>query len=105
MGSTECNDGREGFPIGYRPMEETMGDRIQRLRKARGFSVEELARRLGVTQAAVYKWQVGDTRDIRNETLALLCKELATDLPYLVWGEDRAPKTPRSGPTRHRRSS
>lgn len=79
-------------------MVESRGQRIRRLRIARGLSLEAFAQLVGVTRAAAWKWEhagvwEGKDRDIRNETLGLVVKALGTDLPYLLWGEDRAPKT------------
>ncbi len=36
-----------------------MAERIQHLRKSRGFSQEELADRVGVSRQAVSKWESG----------------------------------------------
>ena len=38
-------------------MNESIGTRIARLRRARGFTQEELAERLSVTAQAVSKWE------------------------------------------------
>ncbi len=90
-------------------MEETPGDRIKRLREARGLTQPALARLLiamgapaTLTKAAIHKWETGDTKNMQNATFILLCQALATDGPYLLWGPDRAPPTvrpPRTGPT------
>lgn len=40
-------------------LNEELGQRIQQLRKAKGFSQEELADRVGVSRQAVSKWESG----------------------------------------------
>ena len=37
----------------------TMGEKILNMRKARGWSQEELAERIGVTRQAVSRWEAG----------------------------------------------
>lgn len=80
-------------------MDEEIGERIKRLRIARGNSLQGLADRLialgataTLTKAAVSKWENGDTKNMKNETLVLLADALGTDVRYLLWGEARAPK-------------
>jgi transcriptional regulator with XRE-family HTH domain len=68
-----------------------MGDRIRQLLQAQGMSQAELARRVGVTRAAVQKWISGDTANMENAALLLTARELHTDAAYLVWGPDRKP--------------
>jgi DNA-binding XRE family transcriptional regulator len=85
------NDGIRGTDASL-PHMESMGDRIKQLREAKGFTQAELARRLDVGRAAVNKWENGETANIENATFLLLCVELGTDPPYLVWGPDRWPE-------------
>lgn len=79
-------------PLGaYAAPMETRGDRIRQLRKARGYSQAELARIVGVTKSAISQWELGGTFDLKLEPLAKLLRALSTDLPYIVWGDRRAP--------------
>lgn len=91
------NDGIRSPERPSQPME-TMGDRIKNLLVIRNMAQAELARRVGVTRAAVQKWISGDTANMGNATLLLVAKELGTDPAYLVWGEDRKPSAPPSPP-------
>ena len=93
MGAGPVNDGIREHAASSSTMadDETKQQRIKRLREARGLSQAELGRRLGVTRAAVQKWENGDTENIENATFVLLCRELGTDPAYLIWGPDRAP--------------
>lgn len=79
-------------------MNETMGDRIKRLREARGLTQPALARLLvsmgaptTLSKAAIHKWENGDTMNMKNATFVLLTQALSTDAPYLLWGPDRVP--------------
>lgn len=84
------NDGIRPHAASFGAME-TIGDRIKQLLEAQGISQAELARRVGVTRAAVQKWISGDTNNMENAALLLTARELHTDPAYLVWGADRKP--------------
>lgn len=77
--------------VSYAVLMETMGDRLKRLRVARGLTQPEFAKKVGVTKSAVSQWEDGSTKNLKLEVLALVLEVLNTDLQYLVWGEDRAP--------------
>lgn len=88
---------------------ETMGERIRRLREARGLTQPALAKLLvamgapaTLTKAAVHKWETGDTQNMHNATFILLAQALGTDPPYLLWGQDRTPTLPRQVPKEKR---
>ena len=70
---------------------ETMGDRIRSLRRARGLTQAELAKLCGVTKSAVSQWEGGSTSNIKLQALLALLAALHTDVPYLLYGPDRAP--------------
>lgn len=70
---------------------ETMGDRIKFHRQAKNLSLEQLGELCGVGRAAVYKWENGDTANMRIESFLLLCQAFDVDGPYLAWGPDRKP--------------
>lgn len=79
-------------------MDETMGDRIKRLREAKNLTLPALARLLvsmgapaSTSKATILKWENGDTKNMANATFILLCQALGTDPPYVLWGADRAP--------------
>lgn len=88
------------------PMDETMAERIKRLREARGLTQPALANLLismgapsTLTKAAIHKWESGDTKNMQNATFILLCQALATDPPYVLWGPARVPPEPRASRT------
>lgn len=85
-------------------MDETQGDRIKRLREARNLSQSQLAgmidERLGrpaqISKATVSKWEKDVTTFIRE--IGTLAEVLGTDVAYLRWGIDRAPRGPKAFP-------
>jgi transcriptional regulator with XRE-family HTH domain len=104
MGYRQVNYGIPAIEEQWLPMEErntndeTMGQRIKRLREAKNLTQPALANLLvamGATsttsKATVGKWENGETKNMANETFVLLYKALGTDPEYLVWGPDRAP--------------
>lgn len=73
------------------PAMETIGDRIRHLRKVKGLSLAGLGKRAGIGKAGVFQWETGGTKNMKNETLMRVAEVLGTDVPYLLWGEDRKP--------------
>lgn len=62
-----------------------IADRIQHLRKAKGFSQEELADKVGVSRQAVSKWESGQsTPDIEKIIIMSEIFEVTTD--YIIKG-------------------
>lgn len=90
------------YRLRYRLMDETQGERIRKLREAKGLSQTQLARmideRLGnstqLSKATVSKWETDQTTFIRE--IHTLAEVLGTDVAYLRWGPDRAPRPPRA---------
>ena len=68
---------------------EGLGDRLARLRRARGFSKTDLADRLGVTVTSICYWEQGRSRPrlARLQTLA----ELLGTTPAELLRRDSAP--------------
>lgn len=65
---------------------KTRGERIAALRKARGFTQASLAGELGVTKAAVSKWEASASPDIGLDTFFRLAKTLEVDPQELATG-------------------
>lgn len=66
----------------------TIGEKILNLRKARGWSQEELAERIGVTRQAVSRWESGTAKPDADKIIGLCCLfEISAD--YLLL--DKAP--------------
>lgn len=73
--------------LSYSTME-TMGERIRQLRRAKQWTQQDLADRVGVSRAAVAQWESGETKNIKNVTFRRLVRELGTTEDYLVFGPD-----------------
>lgn len=63
-----------------------VGDMIRKYRKAKGYSQEQLARKLGITQGAVSQWESGKTMPEGAYVQAL---SVALDVPVGVLFEDQ----------------
>ena len=66
---------------------ETLGERIQRLMKAQGYTQAELASMVGVTGAAMSRY-INDNREPKAEILANLATALNTTIDYLISGKE-----------------
>lgn len=61
---------------------ESLGERLHRLRKERGFTQGELAARLGVSKPTVWAWEQGRARPI-EERLEAIARELGVNIADL----------------------
>ena len=77
--------------------QETMGERLRRLRGMKGWSLREAADQFGVSHATVDKWERGENLSMRPETLYAVAQAYGTDPAYILWGEDRTPPNDRTG--------
>lgn len=64
-----------------------LGVRIQRLRKERGFTLSELARRLGVSKPTVWAWEQGKARPVESR-FAPIAELLGVTVAELQAGDD-----------------
>ena len=62
---------------------ETIGERIARIRKEKGFTQTELAKEIGITRSHVSKYEVGWIR-LYDEMLIRFAIALDVSLDYLV---------------------
>lgn len=65
---------------------ESINQRITRLRTAAGMTPAELARAVGVSKAAVGKWESGDTADIKLANILRLCQIFRLTADELIGG-------------------
>jgi transcriptional regulator with XRE-family HTH domain len=70
-----------------------MGERLQRLRLAAGFSQSQLARKAGVPVATLKNWEQ-DRRGPRLETAVLVAQALGISLDVLAGLSAEAPPPP-----------
>ena len=61
----------------------TMGEKILNLRKARGWSQEELAEQIGVTRQAVSRWESGAAKPDADKIIAV-CDLFGVSADYLL---------------------
>ena len=61
----------------------TMGEKILNMRKARGWSQEELADRIGVTRQAVSRWEAGSAKPDADK-IVCLCVLFSISSDYLL---------------------
>ncbi len=66
-----------------------MGEKIKQRRLELGFSVDEVAKRLGKNRATVYRYENGNIKDLPIDVLVPLAEILETTPAELVgWGSD-----------------
>lgn len=73
-----CNDG----------YVETIGERIERLRKERNLSQLQVAAAAQVSRVAVTKWESGATKNLKLENLLAMCDLFGVSAEELISGED-----------------
>ena len=61
----------------------TMGEKILRMRKARGWSQEELAERMNVSRQAVSRWETGSAKPDADKIVGL-CDLFGVSADYLL---------------------
>ncbi len=65
-------------------MGNLMGRRIRELRLEKGLSQEELGRIVGVKRAAVNKWETGQVKNLRRDTIETLSRFFDVSPSYLM---------------------
>ena len=73
-------------------MEEGMAQRIRDLRKARGMTLEQVAKQVGVGKSTVRKWETGLIANMGQDKIPALAAALGTTPGYLMGCQD--PSTP-----------
>ena len=69
----------------------SVGTRMKERRKALGYSVEDIAARLGKSPATIYRYENGDIEKLPGELLAPLADILNTSPAHLMGWEEQAP--------------
>lgn len=65
-------------------MGNLMGRRIRELRLAKQMSQEDLGKIVGVKRAAVNKWETGETKNLKRDTIAKLSEFFGVSPSYLM---------------------
>ena len=69
----------------------TTGERIRNRRKELGVSAEQLAERLGVSPATIYRYENGAIEKVPGDILPVISKVLSTSPAYLMGWEVDSP--------------
>lgn len=67
----------------------TVGQRLRRFRLDKGMTQEELGEILGITKAAVQKYESGAIRNFKSDTVRKLCEVFNAPPAYFIF--DRVP--------------
>lgn len=70
-------------------MSSIVGTRIRKCRRERGFTLEELSKKVGVTAATINKYETNIVSNLKKEVVEKLAKALFTTPAYLM-GWDNA---------------
>lgn len=66
-------------------MQTTVADRIKNLRTQRGLTQEELGDMLGVTKAAIQKYETGQIKNFKAESIKKLCEIFEVSPVYFIF--------------------
>lgn len=74
-------------PSGEEISNETLGDRLKRLRRERGFSMVHFASRVGVSKPTLWKWEKG-TVFPRQDMIGTIARTLGVPEKELIYGAE-----------------
>lgn len=66
----------------------TVGERIKMRRKALGLSADQVAERVGVNRATIYRYESDEIKNMGTETLVPLAAALRTTPAWLLTGDE-----------------
>ena len=64
--------------------DDVLGKNIRYLRRLENISLEEFARRLGISASALNALETGENREIEDRVLNQICDFFSTDIQTLV---------------------
>ena len=71
----------------------TLNDRIKEMRKKKGLTLLEVAEYLGVQEATVQRYESGNIKNLKHETICKLADLFGCDPQYLVGWTENSPET------------
>ena len=71
----------------------TTGEKIRLLREQRGYSLEELGKRVGVGKSTVRKWETGLIENMGRDKIARLSDVFGVSPTYLINDDEEMPDT------------
>lgn len=70
-------------------MESDMSNKIKKLRKEKGLTLEQVGQMVGVGKSTVRKWETGIIANMKRDKIAALANALDTSPAYLMgWQEE-----------------
>lgn len=66
-------------------MQTTVADRIKSLRIQRGWTQEQLGELLGVTKAAIQKYETGQIKNFKSESIKTMCELFEVSPVYFIF--------------------
>lgn len=67
------------------------GDRIRLLRISKGYTLEELGKKVGVGKSTVRKWETGDIENMRRDSIEKLASALGVSPLYIMGISENIP--------------
>lgn len=69
-------------------------DKIKKLRTELNMTMDELARKVGVSTPTIQRYESGEIKNVRRDKIQLLADALETTPSYLMdWSNDQKPST------------
>lgn len=65
------------------PINQTVGRKIKALRKSKGLTREQVARKVGVCQQQIHKYETGESR-VSLDKLYAIAGALGVDIDYFL---------------------
>lgn len=81
-------------------MTDTLGERLREARGVYRLSQGDLARKIGITPAAISQWESGQVQSMKPRNLLAAARALGVDVNWLVYGKGRMRKGGTAASTR-----
>lgn len=65
-------------------MEEAMGMKLKALRKEKGLTMDEVAKKIGVARSTVTKWELGYIENMRTDKVSKLAEVYNVSPLYII---------------------
>ena len=78
-------------------IQMTTGEKIKMLREQRGYTLEELGKRVGVGKSTVRKWETGFIENMGRDKIASLADVFGVSPNYFILEDEKMPTTPKDG--------
>lgn len=75
----------------------TTGEKIKMLREQRGYTLEQLGKKVGVGKSTVRKWETGFIENMGRDKIASLADVFGVSPNYFILEDEKMPTTPKDG--------